>query len=392
MQRKSSLVKRVVGLDVARVLAMYLVMLVHLHSTTNKKKIKPNSQEYWPAAHMNYFSNMGVPIFSMMTGYLSHTHSFRAFRVFTLVMQVRFYELVMWLVSQYKQVGALVYPTRTEWIRILFPVATGTYWYVQRFVMLQFLMPFINQSLKYFSDRALAILSSIILLNLGLFTFETVKHFGHYFTENNSYFLLIGTYIIGATLERISKKWKRLPTMIAAAVIFYMCFVMHKHARLWMIDHPEFKNARKALYSHDTPIVLMGAICVVLFFSKISFSVPAWLNRVLQRNSAAVFAVYLIHHNQHYHDIMWKWFKVKKYPPNERISGQCWDTVKFLGWFILYDYGRQLLFYPLENSKWLARFFATKVDPFIQEKQCQEHEKSDEPETPSFKLKKIVQA
>ena len=363
-QQHQQLKQRDVGLDIVRMVSMYLIVLLHMATFTRLLKLSSNLPYHKYVTDMDFFGVTGVPTFCLLSGYLSHRHQLHTFKLFVLDMQVRFYELVTWLWSCYRTDNHV--PFRQEWMRIAFPVACGNYWYIQRYFVLLFMQPILNNGLRVLTNKALCVISGVFVLHLGAFSFLTAKYSDMFVNESYYYFLLIGLYVVGATLSRISTHWKTKPTMVISALGIVLGFFFNRFNQSWLATQPNVRALRPGLVQHATLPAILTAISILMFFSKIRMHVPTWLERILRRNSAAVLAVFLIHHNPRFRPLMWRHFHSSQYPKTATVCLiQAYNCAKIFWACWLFDFIRQLLFHPLEQSAWLSKFFATKIDPIF---------------------------
>ena len=356
--KKQKWVQRAVGLDLMRAIAMWFIVILHSHPYAGKYIKKTKAPYRQDAVDGRFWGLMGVPMFSILTGYLCVGHKVQSFKLLFFILMVHFYVLVdFWHSDEKLNCFSL--------LKLVFPVLSCQYWYAQKYVVLQFLLPILNRGIDQLSNVSLCISSSVIFVFLALGQISSDLTHGLYKREDHTFFIVCGLYIIGATVRRVTAKWKAKFVMPGAALLLLADFWFYRHSVAWSKKPGLPKNIDRALMCHGSLESFVGATAMLLFFSKIEVSVPLWLNNLLNRSSYNVFAVYLIHVLPSFNQLVWGPYKISKYPQDKhmikRLALNC-VKVFFKCWLV--DWARQFLFWLIE-FKWLRQFCATKIDPFI---------------------------
>lgn len=360
-------VDRAVGLDAMRALAMLFVVVLHISRFSGDIMANDNAPYHQDAVDSRLWGFMGVPMFSLLTGYLCVGHPVRSFKLLLFDMQVRFY-VVLDLIFQ-----------KAEWnkqalTKVVFPVLSSQFWYAQRYMMLQFVLPILNHGIEPLSTTALCIASGGIFAFLSWGPYMTVAGAGWNTEENYSYFFLIGLYIIGATIKRVTTKWKPQHSMVGAACVLV--------ANYWLFRYITRDAVSDTVLNHCSFATLVGATAMLVLFSKVHVQVPQRLSSLLNRAAQNVFSVYMIHMSPGFFDLLWKNYRMIDFVLDKDlvrklvgfcciIFAKCW----------LVDWARQLVFWLLLELKCVQRFCATKIDPFINQLNTQ-HQSKDKPLLP----------
>ena len=353
-------VPRAVGLDLMRALAMWFVIIVHIvpHAGFYLDDLNNINEAYrQDALDSRFWGFLGVPMFSILTGYLCVGHKVQSFKLLFFVLLVHFY--IIHDVWQSKQAV-----NQSVFLKLLIPVLSSQYWYAQRYIGLQFMMPILNQGIEHLSNVSLLIASSGIFIFLGLGQLCSMLAGGWTQSEDYSFFLLIGLYVIGATVRRVTEKCKAKYVMPCAALLLWADFKLYHFNIYWAVQSNS-KSFFDILTNHASFVTFVGATAMLLFFSKVQIKVPLWLNKLLNRSSFSVFAVYLIHLSPSYKYKIWAPYQISLLPQDKytikRLELNC-AKIFLKCWLV--DWVRQFIFWLLE-FKWLQQFCATKIDPYI---------------------------
>ncbi|MCQ2390294.1 MAG: acyltransferase [Kiritimatiellae bacterium] len=164
------------GLDLARIVFMFLIVLRHgafqSGATTQGMALKVN---YLLGVAINDLTAVAVNGFVLISSYFLCQQEFRSVRLVRLWASVLFYSLgvlmVAW-VSGFPVTARMV-------VGSCLPIVTGTYWFISEYFLLVALSPVLNVALNQLSFRQYRALMVVLLLaysvlpSLGLDTFSS---------------------------------------------------------------------------------------------------------------------------------------------------------------------------------------------------------------------------
>lgn len=201
---KNKLEARNIGLDFARIFAMLGVVILHVLGNGGLlTTVGPTDKRFWIAYITEIFAYGSVNLFGLLSGYLSvGKKRFSTYRILDLIFTVIFYCVL---------ITALFFAFGKNLLSELDTVAyglefykMGTYWYVFSYIVLFFLMPYINILINDLETKALGRLCLVIFI---LFSVVTTATATDVFRLNRGYnsMWIIFCYMIGAYLKKSGK-------------------------------------------------------------------------------------------------------------------------------------------------------------------------------------------
>ncbi len=279
------------GIDALKTISMLMVVVLHLfgHGGVLDALVK-DSLGYYIAWGVEVLCYSAVNVFALTTGYLMAKRKWKLSNILSLWLQVFFYSVIISLIV------AIINPEVIGIkfiIKTLMPVCMGSWWYFTAYFGLFLLMPFVNKMMDSLSKRQTAILVGIlIVLFVVIETLSPVAPF----KLNGGYSMLwlVVLYIIGAGIKRynfgikLKKRWLTL--------IFLLCAILASASKIVIrlitnkvLGYEAYDNI---LISYTSPLVVIMAVCMFLFFIKINFC--EIFQKMLKFLSPLAFGVYLI--------------------------------------------------------------------------------------------------
>ncbi len=296
------------GIDALKILAMCMVLILHILAAGGiLDAVEKNSVQYHVAWIMEIGAYCAVNIFALTTGYLMINNKWRMSRILGMWLQVFCYSFGLTVI------GAIIAPERVttmHWVRSIFPVSFGLWWYITAYFGLFLFMPFLNKMLHALSKKQAFFLAFIILIICSAWNTLLIKN-DLFNIQGYSCSWLVSMYIIGALIRKydfaskVKKGWWLL--------VYFGCIIAIWASRL-LIDallNGSLKDSQwvgnfikvDMFMTYVSPFVVMMSIALLLFFAKCKF--PRVVCKVLKTGSLLSFAVYIIHmHNTVYSQII----------------------------------------------------------------------------------------
>ncbi len=205
--------KREPGLDLLRCLALLFVVSFHGFLYNGYAYAPQTGTAMWLAGSFRWLSTSCIGIFLMLTGYLkSHYRGLRACC-----------RSLLPVILGYLLAAAISVPVRhyllgdvqtpLVWIGRLLSFRAVYYgWYVEMYIGLMLLIPFVNILLEALTEKALCRLALVMLFLTALPGITAVQVFPNYWRQ--AYPLTY--YILGAAIKRIQPKVNPLACLAAA--------------------------------------------------------------------------------------------------------------------------------------------------------------------------------
>ena len=285
--------ERLVGPDILRTLAIVLVMLTHLINYNSAYFLHTDlrTPTWTVTVFIRFTVILCVPIFLLLTGYFLSTRKPDR-KHFTSIISV----MVSWFILS-------VITNIAEWhffaptaisipraILNIFSFSYGYTWYVEMYLCLFLVIPYINIALDNMSRRAQLTLTLIV----GALTF--LPAFGKSFIVTGIWFngfpeqfegiYCVGYYLIGAYIARHKPK----PSPVLCALVF-LGTVGLETALSYYYSDPEYAWWLFTQYSAVTHAIAATALFLLLYRVE---KLPRPIGAVVKEISVCSFEMYLI--------------------------------------------------------------------------------------------------
>lgn len=277
------------GIDLLRLIAMFLVVLGHVLAKGNiLNSLTPFTLKYELLWLLKIISVCAVNIYGIISGYVGIDTKPKYSNLIYLWIGVIVYSFGITLL--FKALGYDV--GNIELIRSLFPATQKIYWYFSAYIGVFLVSPLLNNAINSCSEKQL----KIVLISL-LCVFSVVETFsfpgGSLVEYGYSIFWLIILYLIGAMLKKHkSEETKNCRKYIAAIVccvlILFAIKLITELATSHLLGYPDYGNL---FMEYTSPPVIVMSICMVKLFAAL----PSHNAQVISKLSSLSFYVYIIH-------------------------------------------------------------------------------------------------
>ena len=278
------------GIDLLRMIAMYMVIILHLLSAG---KVIPSmtvlSAKYVTAWSLEMASFGAVNLFAITSGYVHYGRKTNYASLIQLCLQVYFYT-VLSTIAFY-----LLLPDRVNKRTILdalLPYRIESYWYFTSYICMFFFIPYINWMIDSLDRKSAFRLLSTCFVVFCLLTTVLLYDIG---TLNRGYscLWLMVMYVFGACLKKYDVSVK-----LSRCLLGYLLCVALSLAGKTAIEAVTFKLHGKAEYGdlfacYTSPFLVLGSVSLFLLFKNLSLrSISV---NIVKFFAPATFGVYIIH-------------------------------------------------------------------------------------------------
>ena len=271
--------QRLYGIDIARLTAMFMVVVLHNLGRGGVLDWTIDSMRDWVYLALENYAIVAVNVFALISGYLSAGKPLRARSIFSVWSTACFWSvstaLVGFVLGQTNENDLLVSP---------FPISTGEYWYLNSYLLLQLLIPVLNCGIKSFTASQLGIVSGSLLVASALFESTGL---------NNGYstMWLAVLWLTGAAIKlNKSAIDEHLSSKRLALAYFLLPLIVLVHE--WNDVHVAQLDPYRWL-SYTNPYVVVSSICLFVLATRINVKSQN-ARQVLKTASPLAFAVYVI--------------------------------------------------------------------------------------------------
>lgn len=276
--------KRNVGIDIAKIAAMFGV--VFIHNLGNGGMLYVSNLSNFQFVWLWFMENIGITavnIFAITTGFLMVERKIKFIRAWELVVQTKFWAIIAVVI--FAILGIMDISLR-DWLGGVLPVVLKQYWYVNAYLGMILFAPMINLAFDKLSQLYLTkILMGAVLLAI------TIGFIGKwYLLEGYSAAWLIILYFIGGYI----KKYVDLSKIPAMRLSLLSLMMVVGSTAGELISHLYF-NGRglNFLISYVSPFVVIQSLAVFMIFSSVKVENKK-IGVAFSKISTLTFGVYLI--------------------------------------------------------------------------------------------------
>lgn len=288
------------GLDIFKIVSMFLIVLLHSLSYGALRGVAPFSKYYEVGFFIEALAYCCVNCFALASGYIGVETKFKYRRIIPLWLQVVFYTVIMTLLFVYIKPDLLTNKAligEHPFLKAFTPVSHETYWYFTAYFALFFFIPFINRGMRDISARqAYAFIGAVIVVYIAIPYFAKKDLFVRGVGYNSTWIILM--YGAGAALRKCkiekvikNKYWFLVLYVVFAAMAWGGKFITEYLSQ----KNGNFKNDNVFL-QYTSIFIVLSAISLLLFFANIKIRNNI-AKRVINNIAPAAFGVYIIHTN-----------------------------------------------------------------------------------------------
>lgn len=292
MDRVSGKSERSAGLDLLRILSMFLILTLHILGRGGVlEHTALFSWNYYLAWAMETAAYCAVDCYALLSGYLLCGSRCRPEGLIRLWMQVFFWSAVL------TALFALFYESvpAARILKSCLPVLSGQYWYFTAYFAVYCFAPFFNRLIAGLSRDAFRRLvgTGFVLLSLlpaltGEDPFVTGKGY--------SFLWLAALYFAGAFLRRFPPESPRRNGLWLGG---YLLCVVAAFFGKYLLEHLSYARTGAAagggrLVSYTSPFIVGAAVCLLLWCRGLTLR-SGWARGLIGFFAPASFGVYLIH-------------------------------------------------------------------------------------------------
>lgn len=287
--------KRNYGIDLLRMLSMFMVVLLHVLGQGGMLgAVEDHSIKYWIIWSLELFCFSAVNCFALISGYVMYRSQVKLSKALSLWLQVAFYTIgaaVAVLLIRPERVGLGVIADA------VFPVSRMHYWYISAYFGLLVLQPLLNLIIEHAEKRQLGIvLLTVFIMLCTIPTF--LKSDPYLIVGGYSTIWLVFLYLTGAYIHKydVTTKIKKSTAWMVFVFTLLITISFKMGAELFpqtILPTAIFKDV---LISYNAPTTIVMALSLLVALSKQNFGVFG--TKMISWCAPAALGVYLIHTNK----------------------------------------------------------------------------------------------
>lgn len=299
MEQRLVGLERKTGIDLFRMLSMYMVVILHILGQGGVlSSTLWMSKRYMAAWWLEIAAYCAVNCFGLISGYVGYGSKFRWSKLASLWLQVAFYTVGITLLF------ALFAPETVSeiwWIYAFFPFTTSQYWYITAYAGMFLFLPFLNLILEHSSKGQ--VIGFLVAAGAMFSLLPRVLMEAPYgLSDGYSTIWLIILYLLGGWIRKynivryVSKRWCVILFLASTTLVLLGKLFIEK----WEIHLPGKDVSGAMFVNYLSPFIILNAVALLCLLAQVD--VRWQIGRKLVRWLApAALGVYLIH----VHPLVW---------------------------------------------------------------------------------------
>lgn len=303
--------ERLSNFELMRIVSMFMIVIWHviLHSSIKEYTLGATNFTVWV---IYIVFCIHVDSFLLLTGYFQYDKEFKIKKVWNLFSRAWFYKVLFVCLFTILGIETL---TSVQFVDEILPLSKiNDYWFINLYLVLYILSPFINLLIKNMDQKMHRNLILILILLFSIIPFLSKNMFINQSGYSISHFIVM--YIIGAYLHKYPIKdsyyfknftrKKRQIIFLSLTIFFALLNVLlYTFSQVLLTFKNPFLLELETMITtfrnlYNSPIVILQAICYLLFFETLNIK-SKFINYV----SALTLGIYMVHENHHVYNFIY---------------------------------------------------------------------------------------
>lgn len=318
-----------------------------------------------------------VNSFILVSGYFQYNKKFKPRKIVSLITTTWFYKLIYAIIFS---VTGIITITKTEMLFFIQPFNFNYgfgefYWFINMYIFLYLLSPFINKLIETLSQRQHKTLIIILLIMLSIVPTVTLNST----LNNNGYTIasFVMLYIIGAYFGKYKlrenyhfKNFSKNKYQLLLLVLFIISIFLaitpkiitdyFENSTIEILSYVKYLFGLK-LIDYISPVIILESVLYLLLFETFDFK-SKFINKV----ASLTFGIYLVHENNFLVKFLYDRLPISVNGviyPNVIIKMLLYSIIIFIVSAII-EYIRQLISKLITKTK-IYKKFINKIENYI---------------------------
>lgn len=285
--------QRKTGVDILRMLSMYMVVVLHVLGQGGVlSSAQWMSKRYMAAWWLEIAAFCAVNCFGLISGYVGYGSKFRWSKLVGLWLQVAFYTVGITVLFAFFAPDTV---SEIQWIRAFFPFTTSQYWYITAYAGMFLFLPFLNLILEHSSK--VQVIGFLLAAGVMFSVLPRVLMEEPYELSNGySMIWLIILYLLGGWIRKynivryVSKRWCVI-LFLGSTTLVLLSKLLFENKKIHILG----KDVAGGMFVHYlSPFIILNAVALLCLFAQVDFQSQIGKNLVRWLSPAAL-GVYLVH-------------------------------------------------------------------------------------------------
>ena len=283
--------ERNIGLDLLRIIAMIMIVSLHVLGKGQFISDVSNNRLYQISALLEIVCIVAVNCYVLITGYFQIDSKFRVKKVVSIWVKVLLYSITIYIILMCLGVKDF---SAIELVRSFFPIITNVYWFVNCYLLLYILSPFLNKLIKNLNKKEFRKLLAILLFAFCILPTVLPERFNFDRTAGYGIIWFVVLYFVGAYIKLFVKDTYKnrinLYIFIGISIFSYISFLVIKY----ICSIIQITDLSSNLYNYNFITVFLAAVFLFLYFKNLKINGKKFKN-LIAKIAPLTFAVYIIH-------------------------------------------------------------------------------------------------
>lgn len=274
------------GIDLLRILSMFMVCMLHVLGAGGILEAAASNQTNFQLSwFLESATFCAVNCYALISGYVGLNAKHKYAGIVNLWLQVAFYSVLITVVCAHLHPEWM---TKLVWQKAFFPGSMGQYWYFTAYFLLFFAMPVLNGGIKALPKVQLRTL--LIIAGLMLTCLPRIFERDIFLTSDGySFVWLAYLYVVGGYIKQhgTDKKAKPLLCLFVFAISVACSWLVK-----YLLETTAYANWSQILISYMSPTMVIAALALFLYFANMQIRYGKGLIAFFAPLS---FSVFLIH-------------------------------------------------------------------------------------------------
>lgn len=283
--------KRNVGLDCLKIIAMLMIVFIHVIGKGMFRYEANNVEFYKIALFIRIFCIVAVNCYVLITGYFQIESKFNTKKIINIWGKVLFYSISIYIMLLL--LGQVNFNIK-DVIKSIFPILTNEYWFVNCYLLLYILSPFINKMINQLDKKEFKKLLIILLVVFSIFPSVLPVSFTMDNTRGYGIIWFIVLYLIGAYIRLYGnacyKNRNNLLTFFLISIVSYGLVILVQY----ICNKLHFLDMSERIYNYNFFTIFLASVFLFLFFKNINIK-SLKVTNLVSKIVPLTFGVYIIH-------------------------------------------------------------------------------------------------
>ncbi len=286
--------KRNIGLDALRIVSMIMILFLHVLGKSELLGPKNNSTIYYFLYYLiESLSIVAVNCYVLVSGYFLVKSEFKWKKVLKIYAETLFYSISIFIIVVVFKKEEF---TISALIKSFFPILTKEYWFINSYLLMYILSPFINKMIHALKQEELKKLLIILIIAFSIWSLLPNEYV---FDKSEGYGIIwfICLYIIAGYIRLYGGKNKE-KTKSKRYLLIYLGMVLMITCVMILVDKIcltlGIDTRRDKFLKYNNILVFIGSISIFLYFKNMNIKNKN-SSQAITFIAPLTLAVYLIH-------------------------------------------------------------------------------------------------